>query len=327
MINSRFTRHLFVNYIFLSQKNMNRILVSVVIPVYNCGQFIVNCVESVTRQTLREIEIIILDDCSTDDTLKNIPNDPRIRIIKNKKKKGSGILRNEGIELARGGYIAFLDGDDFYPDSNSLKKLMKIAESNNYDVVGGSLYILNSNTGEINYKFPGQFFEKEGLRKYVDYQHDGGFYRFIYRKEFLEKHKIRFPSYRRMQDPVFFVKAMTQSKVFYAITDYVYAYRKEHKKIAWNPILISEKINAISLILKISRDQNLSHLHYLMTKNFINFSNRHLSDLRNFKNQFQLFLLAFRNIDFSLLEEGWTQDKISFLRLKLFGVLLKSFLP
>ena len=130
-----------------------------------------------------------------------------------------------------------------------------------------------------------------------------------------------------MQDPVFFVKAMTQSKVFYAITDYVYAYRKEHKKIAWNPILVSEKINAISLILKISRDQSLSHLHYLMAKNFINFSNRHLSDLRNFKNQFQLFLLVFRNIDFKLLEEGWTQDKISFLRLKLFGVLLKSFLP
>ena len=85
MINFRFTRHLFVNYRFLSQKNMNRILVSVVIPVYNCGQFIVNCVESVTKQTLREIEIIILDDCSTDDTLKNIPNDPRIKIIKNKK--------------------------------------------------------------------------------------------------------------------------------------------------------------------------------------------------------------------------------------------------
>lgn len=103
MINFRFTCHLFVIYRFLSQKNMNRILASVVIPVYNCDQFIVNCVESVTKQTLREIEIIILNDCSTYDTLKNIPNDPRIRIIKNKKKQGSGILRNEGIELARGG--------------------------------------------------------------------------------------------------------------------------------------------------------------------------------------------------------------------------------
>lgn len=265
---------------------MNRILASVVIPVYNCDQFIVNCVESVTKQTLREIEIIILNDCSTYDTLKNIPNDPRIRIIKNKKKQGSGILRNEGIELARGGgYIAVLDGDDLYPDSNSLKNLTKIAESNNYNVVGGSLYILNSNTGEINFKFPDQFFEIEGLKKYVGHQYDAEFCRSIYRKEFLEKHKIKFHSYRRMQDPVFFVKAMTQSKVFYAITDYVYAYRKEHKKIAWNPILISEKTNAISLILKISRDQNLSHLHYLMAKNFINFSNRHLSDLRNFKNQ------------------------------------------
>lgn len=306
---------------------MNRILVSVIVPVYNCDQFIESCLKSVTNQTLREIEIIVLDDCSTDDTLKNIPSDPRIKIIRGDIKKGSGILRNKGIALARGTYIAFLDGDDFYPDLYSLEKLTHIAESKNYNIVGGSLFIFNSDTGELNYHSPGQFFNKEGPIRYIDYQHDGGFYRFIYKKDFLERNEIRFPSFRRMQDPVFFVKAMTKAKIFYAVPDYIYAYRKGHKTIAWNPSLISEKLSSISLILKISKEQNLCHLHYLMTKNFINFSNNHLSDLRNFKNQIRLYMSAFRNIDFKLLEEGWTHDKISYLRLKLLGVLLKSFLP
>ena len=305
---------------------MSSILVSVVVPVYNCSQFIKQSIESVLAQTLSDLEIIILDDCSTDKTIEHIPKDSRINIIQNNKKKGSGNLRNEGIKIAKGKYIAFLDGDDFYPDRDSLRKLVNIADNKNLDIVGGSLLILNQQNGEINYNFPAQYFRNSGLIDYKDYQHDGGFYRFIYRREFLIRNKIEFPSFQRMQDPVFFVEAMIKSKKFYAIADYVYAYRKFHKNVIWNSNLVSDKLNAIYLILKISKNNKLNHLHFLMVKNFINFSFNHLKDLRNFKNQLNFFLLIYNEIDFKLLEEGWPFDKISFLRLKLVGVLVKSFL-
>lgn len=310
---------------FVFMLNMSEISVTVVIPVYNCDQFIENCIQSVISQTLTNFEIIILDDCSTDETLSRIPRDPRIRIFTKKEKHGSGVLRNEGIKLAKGKYIAFLDGDDFYPNKNSLKKLVEIAEKKKLDIVGGSLFIVNQLTNEINYKFPGQYFTENGFIKYENYQHDGGFYRFIYRSNFLRKNQIQFPSFRRMQDPVFFVEAMIKCGSFYVIKDYVYAYRKFHKEVEWNKNLVEEKLSAILLILKISRKHKLSHLHYLMVKNFINFSNRHLADLRNFKNQVKFFLLIYSKIDFKLLKEGWSSDKINFLQLKLFGVFFKSF--
>ena len=306
---------------------MNKILVSVIIPVCNCGQFIETCIKSVINQSLRELEIIVLDDCSTDDTLNNIPKDQRIKIIKGKIKKGAGILRNEGVNLAKGEYIAFLDGDDFYPNKDSLRTLIDIAYSKKFNIVGGSLFIVNTSTGNIDYNFSGQFFDKEGLVYYSDYQHDGGFYRFIYKKEFLQRNNIKFPPFKRMQDPVFFVNSMITAQSFYAVRDYVYAYRKVHKSVIWNYELIYDKLCATSLILKISKEQNLSHLHYLMTKNFINFSNQHLRDLRNVKNQFKLFLQVYKNIDFKLLKEGWPQDRTSFIHMKLLGILFKNLLP
>lgn len=305
---------------------MSDILVSVVIPVFNCDQYIAQCVNSVCSQTLKQIEIIVLDDCSTDSTLANIPKDPRISIIRNTKQTGSGSLRNKGISLSRGKFVAFLDGDDYYPNLDSLRRLTEIAERENLNVVGGSLYILNSKTGEKNYFFPGQFFKKSGYVNYRDYQHDGGFYRFIYRRDFLLSEKIEFPNLLRMQDPVFFVQAMINAKTFYVIPDYVYAYRKSHKIVSWNYQQIHDKLKAIKLILKISREQKLNHLHFLMVKNYINFSNHHFYELRNLKNQFKIFKNIYNTIDFDLLKNCSSEERIRFVRLKLFGIFLKSLL-
>ncbi len=303
---------------------MSDILVSVVIPVYNCEPYITQCLKSVCSQTLKNIEIIVLDDCSTDSTLKKIPKDPRIITIQSIQKTDSGTLRNKGINIARGKYIAFLDGDDFFPDSDSLKKLSKLALDNNLDIVGGSLFTFNSNTGEKKYLIPGQFFLKEGYLNYKKYQHDGGFYRFIYNREYLLSRNIMFPNFKRMQDPVFFVNAMINTRNIYVIPDYVYAYRKCHKSVKWDDQQIIDKFKAIDLILKISKRHDLSHLHFLMVKNFVNFSNQHLPELRNFKNQTKIFFNICNEIDFDLLNRSSKNDRIKFLRLKLVGVFLKS---
>lgn len=91
-------------------------LVSIITPVYNSADFIKETILSVTNQTYPNWELIIVDDCSTDNTefviSELIKAEKRIKYIRQKKNGGAGIARNKGIELAQGKYIAFLDSDD-----------------------------------------------------------------------------------------------------------------------------------------------------------------------------------------------------------------------
>lgn len=90
-------------------------LISIVIPVYNLSRYIGRCIDSVIRQTYRNIEIILVDDGSTDDSLmicnKYAQRDSRIRVI-TKENGGPASARNTGIDYAKGEYIANIDGDD-----------------------------------------------------------------------------------------------------------------------------------------------------------------------------------------------------------------------
>lgn len=102
-------------------------LVSVVIPVYNVEKFIENTIRSVLAQTYRNIEILLIDDCSPDNSAKIIKNmaadNPEIRYYKLKKNSGAAVARNKGIELAQGQYIAFLDSDDMWKPEKLHKEL------------------------------------------------------------------------------------------------------------------------------------------------------------------------------------------------------------
>ena len=95
---------------------MNNITVSVIIPVYNTEKYLEECLKSVINQTLKVIEIICIDDGSTDnspDILKEYSEkDGRIRIY-SQTNKGQGAARNRGIDLAKGEYVYFIDSDDF----------------------------------------------------------------------------------------------------------------------------------------------------------------------------------------------------------------------
>ena len=90
--------------------------ISVIIPTYNRDKYIIESLNSVLKQTYHNLEIIIIDDCSTDNTefLISQVKDNRIKYIKLKENKGSSFARNVGIEMATGNYITFQDSDDIY---------------------------------------------------------------------------------------------------------------------------------------------------------------------------------------------------------------------
>lgn len=94
----------------------NEPLISVIIPTYNRGRLILDSVNSVLNQTYKNIELIVVDDCSTDDTeqiLKSL-NDCRLNYLRLEKNSGACVARNRGIEVASGEYLAFNDSDDLW---------------------------------------------------------------------------------------------------------------------------------------------------------------------------------------------------------------------
>ena len=114
---------------------MNKDLISIIMPSYNTGKYISESIMSVQNQTYREWELLIVDDCSTDDTDRVVAkflSDKRIRYIKNNKNSGAAISRNKALSCAKGRWIAFLDSDDLWtPDK--LEKQLDFMKKNNYD--------------------------------------------------------------------------------------------------------------------------------------------------------------------------------------------------
>ena len=108
-------------------------LVSIIMPSYNTAGFIADSINSVRAQTYENWELIIVDDCSTDNTDEVVSffEDPRIRYIKNEKNSGAAVSRNRALSEAKGRWIAFLDSDDLW-SPNKLQKQIAFMENNGY---------------------------------------------------------------------------------------------------------------------------------------------------------------------------------------------------
>lgn len=108
-------------------------LVSIIMPSWNTGRFIAESIQSVINQTYEEWELIIVDDCSTDNTDEVVASfkDDRIKYLKNEKNSGAALTRNRAMREAQGEWIAFLDSDDLWT-SEKLEKQIKFMTDNGY---------------------------------------------------------------------------------------------------------------------------------------------------------------------------------------------------
>ena len=126
--------------------------VSVIIPVYNTGEYLDKCLETVTNQTLKEIEIICIDDGSTDNSLEILisyaEKDERITIIK-QQNLHSGVARNAGLAVAKGKYLSFLDSDDFF-ELNMLELMYKRILKKQCDIIICKCKSIDLDTGKMN---------------------------------------------------------------------------------------------------------------------------------------------------------------------------------
>ena len=114
----------------------NNPVVSIITPNFNCSKYIAQTIESVIAQTYKNWEMIIIDDCSTDESFEIIKDyvnkDNRIKVYRMENNSGSALCRNKAIELSQGEYLTFLDSDDLWMPEK-LEKQLKFMQENNCD--------------------------------------------------------------------------------------------------------------------------------------------------------------------------------------------------
>lgn len=244
--------------------------VSIIIPIHNSGDYIAECLASIERQTLRDIEVLCLDDASTDDSAAVCrafaESDDRFKLIEIDENIGVSATRNKGIDLARGEFLLFMDSDDWYPYDYTVEHLYRAAVDHGARIAGGEMCEIDAETGfaKTDYREDGHLalynFDEEGMIDYRDWQGDFGFTRFIYEKSLIEDNAIRFPDLIRHEDPVFFVKAMIAAGRFYALPEVVYSYRINYKPFELSAQAVDDAVEAHAELLALAQQHGLDTL-------------------------------------------------------------------
>ncbi len=228
---------------------MNKPLISIIVPIYNVETYLDRCIQSLLNQTLKNIEIILVDDESPDNCPQKCEQyaalDHRIKII-HKKNEGLGFARNSGMELASGEFIAFIDSDD-YVDLDMFENLYSIAICKNADAVYSNFYIeqnsgkwVNSNevnqpTEWINNNIKEFMLDMIASAPYVkqERKYQMSVWHSIYRRSIIKKHQIKFLSEREVgsEDIPFQIDFLLKSQKILYIPKAFYHYCNNGKSL------------------------------------------------------------------------------------------------
>lgn len=240
--------------------------VSVIIPVHNSSEFLAPCLESVLSQTLTNIEVICIDDASTDnslDVLKQFAShDPRLAIIALQNNAGPGAARNIALDRATGKYCISCDSDDVYPPY-ALEKLVAAAEAENVPLCGGNIifmdYALKRILGVGDCVASTQFFERAVVnpREYPPVRLAVYHPRYLIEREFLNAHDIRYPALMRGEDPPFLAKLFCIAESMVVLPDVVYFYRGAKPGV--NKLLQADALNDYIEHIKLTHDIYLKY--------------------------------------------------------------------
>lgn len=233
------------------------IKVSVIIPIYNMERYLRECLDSVLAQTLKEIEIICIDDGSADRSHEILLDYSRRYtnvILIRQENQGAGPAKNRGLACAKGKYICFMDPDDYYAQDQALELLYMKAEKNGVSVCGGDFISFYENG---NTKRPKRWFPDNRIVAFKDYGNYYYFTSYIIRRSLIIDNHILFPPYRRYEDPPFFLQVMVYAERFYAVNELVYAYRVGHKEEQYTLETILDILNGIYDCFKIAEKNNL----------------------------------------------------------------------
>ena len=221
---------------------------SIIIPIYNSYSLLGKCLESLECQTYNDFELILVDDCSTDNSfqkLKEYSKDSKLNVVlvQNEKNSGPGKTRNKGIETATGEYVLFIDSDD-YIENNTLEIMNKIIDENGVDCIIFDYYhhtdagtfkrksLLSGNPGIV---------DKSDALIYSSTNSWGK----VYLLKNIKDNDIRFPDFKRNEDMPFNKLVVAASSKIYYCNENLYNYINNKDSLMHDDSLADEN-NAIN---------------------------------------------------------------------------------
>ena len=219
---------------------MNVPKVSVILPVYNVEQYLSTCLESLVNQTLKDIEIICVDDGSTDGSLEIINRyssmDDRVIVVV-QENAGAGAARNHGMKYARGEYLSFLDSDDFFEHTMLEKAYIKAKETEcNFVVYHSDMYFSDDDKFEkTNWVVrdqhipPYDTFSCRQVTTNIFKVFVGWAWDKLYDRKFVESNNLYFQEQRTTNDMLFVFSALFLAKSIAVVPDILAHHRRDYK--------------------------------------------------------------------------------------------------
>lgn len=211
---------------------MDNELVSIIMPTYNCAKFIGETIKSVIAQTYSNFELIIVDDCSKDNT-KDVVNsfdDERIKYYQLEKNSGAAVARTTAMNMAKGKYMAFLDSDDLWME-NKLEHQLKFMKDNNYNITCTAYEQVNEDGESLNKVIK--------TKKKADYNRilldcPVGNSTVMYNVEALGKFEV--PNIRKRNDDALWLQMLKKEKYIYGMDEVLAKYRIRSNSISSNKL-------------------------------------------------------------------------------------------
>ncbi|ULB12051.1 glycosyltransferase (plasmid) [Cereibacter azotoformans] len=179
--------------------------VSIIIPVHDVERYLAECLDSIQRQSLQDYEVILIDDVSTDGSAEiargYAERDLRFRLVRRETNAGPGFARNQGMDMAQGRHVLFIDPDDYMPDPRHLARIVAMAEEDGADMVRYRKRFeqVEDEQGRVLEMRPDKteaFFPQEVRRVsvagYPKIAHSRHFWNWLYRRDFLTRNNVRF---------------------------------------------------------------------------------------------------------------------------------------
>ena len=202
------------------------------LPVFNKERYLEPCLESVLSQSLRDTEVVCIDDGSTDASRRILDGvarlDPRVTIIDNAQNLGAGEARNRGIDVASGSFIRFVDADDLLPPE-STELMYRRAIATGSDVVRGGLALFRKDDATDRQPMIESLDRVTTLREerslWIPYWHTS----YLIARRLVAENRLAYPKLRRGEDPVFLASVLVHSTRIALVPETVYLYRRYPK--------------------------------------------------------------------------------------------------
>lgn len=257
--------------------------ISVVVPVYNAIKYLKQCLDSIVNQTLQEIEIICVDDGSSDGSYELLQeyaeNDQRVRVLR-QENSGAGAARNKGLEIAKGKYLSFLDADDYFAE-DMLEVAYKNAEDRNAQIVvfrGERFDEVEKATYQMRFTIREKQLPESEIFSGEDAAHTiftvfiGWAWDKLFLREYIEEENLKFQEIRTYNDAYFVFSALVHARRIYAIRDGVYIYHRVNSQTCLTDTRSKSWDCSLSAVHKIREGLTQSGKYEIFEQSYLNWA-------------------------------------------------------